>query len=824
MNFFTYLRCFFALLLFTGSFNAKSQTINLSAVQNNVNTLADNFPQEKIYVQFDKPSYVPGETIWFKAYIMSGLEPSAISKTAYIDFVNAAGKVLKHCISPVLQSAANGSYDLPLETKEEYVYVKAYTRWMLNFDSTFLFRKTLHITQSKPVIRKQTTSASAVTGSGSGTAAVTPSKTNIQFLPEGGNMIEGLENNIAFKATYFDGKPALVKGAVFNNKNEQKADIKTIHDGMGSFKLTPQTGETYTAKWKDNSGNNYETKLPASKESGATIAITLQSKARSFLVQRSENAAANFRKLYIIATMQQHLVYAAGVDLSQTQVTGGAIPVSDLPSGILQITLFDSGWNAIAERITFINNDDYSFEPEVGFSQLGTDKRKQNILVIKTPDSLSANLSVAVTDAGIGIDSSDDIISRLLLTADIKGTVYHPHHYFTNNSDTLQQQLDLVMLTNGWRRINWDEVVHSKYPKLKYQNDAEYLSLSGKVYGPSEQDLKKGAFIFMIIDNPQDTARRTEQTIVDASGNFSSPNIILYDTSKVYYRISGTESFANSSAVNFNGSIPAAKVIAEDTAANAFFADTATENYKQRLAAEEMRLFKMQQGTTLETVTVKTRAKSPMQALDEKYASPLFGGSDAYQFDVANDPFGKSALSVLQYLQGKVPGLNITTGGGAAGAGSVTWRGGTPSFFFNEMPVDLGYLSSVNMSDVAYIKVFRPPFIGAVGGGANGAIAIYSRKGGDVQQTQGKGIPYKVVIGYTAEKEFYSPDYNSFNERNEEQDLRSTLYWAPQVLTTPGNNTVRLKFFNNDFSQSFRVIVEGISTDGRLTRVEKVIE
>ena len=102
------------------------------------------------------------------------------------------------------------------------------------------------------------------------------------------------------------------------------------------------------------------------------------------------------------------------------------------------------------------------------------------------------------------------------------------------------------------------------------------------------------------------------------------------------------------------------------------------------LAEEQMRLFKLQQGTTLETVTVKTRVKSPVQVLDEKYTSALFSGSDAYQFDVVNDPFSKTAISVLQYLQGKVAGLTITTGGGSASDGSVSWRGGTPSFFFNE--------------------------------------------------------------------------------------------------------------------------------------------
>ncbi|HEY2727447.1 MAG TPA: hypothetical protein VGI61_09765, partial [Parafilimonas sp.] len=407
---------------------------------------------------------------------------------------------------------------------------------------------------------------------------------------------------------------------------------------------------------------------------------------------------------------------------------------------------------------------------------------------------------------------------------DIKGSVYHPFYYFTNNSDTLQQQLDLVMLTNGWRRINWSDVVNNKFPQIKYQNDSDYLSLSGKVYGATEQDLKRGAFILMIIKNQLDTSNHVQQTMVDASGNFSNPNIILYDTSKIYYRISGTEDFANSSVVNFNNSTPASKLNSADTINNAFYADTATENYRRRLAEEEQRILKLQQGTTLADVILNTKVKSPLQIMDEKYTSPLFSGDDGYQFDVVDDPFAKSSISVLQYLQGKVAGLTISTPSGAGSDGSVTWRGGTPTFFENEMEVDISQLSSVNMSDVAYIKVFRPPFIGAIGGGANGAIAIYTRKGGDVAKTEGKGIPYKMVIGYTAPKEFYSPDYDTYNEKNEEKDMRTTLYWAPTILTSPNSNTVKIKFYNNDFSQSFRVIVEGITTDGRLTHVEKVIE
>lgn len=810
MKFLVY-SAFLLCLLFTASIHVKAQSQTLTGLQTTLETLAENFPQEKIYIHFDKPSYAPGETIWFKGYIMAGADPSEVSKTLYVDFVTAEGRTVRHCVIPILQAGAAGNYDLPLDFKNEYLYVKAYTKWMLNFDSSFLYRKTLHVIQQKPVARKR---------------AVPTQKTAIQFLPEGGNFVENVEATIAFKALRFDGRPAPVSGAVFDNNNVKVADINTLHDGMGTFTLTAKSGETYTARWKDDLNNNYETKLPAAKPSGVTLKIKVQPNTRSFTIQRSENAPANLHKLYIVATMQQHLVYGAGVNLAQVPVTGGSIPVSGLPSGILQVTLFDSNWMAVAERITFINNNNYAIEPEVGFAQLGTDKRKQNTLVIHT-DSVTANFSVAVTDAGIGIDSSDDILSRLLLTGDLKGEVYHPYYYFKNNDISLQQQLDLVMLTNGWRRINWDNVLNEKFQQIKYPNEPDYLSLSGKLFGPSEQDLKKGGIILMIVKNNLDTANRVLQTVVDGSGQFVNPDIILYDTSKVYYRVSGNENFAKSTVVNFNSSQSAPRVIATDTAANAFFADTATENYKRRLAQQQMLNFKMQQGTTLEDVVVKTKTKSPTQVLDEKYASPLFSSGDSYPFDVVNDPFARSAMNVLQYLQGKVAGLTISSAGGGGGNSSVTWRGGTPTFFMNEMQVDINTLSSISMSDVAYVKVFRPPFIGAVGGGSSGAIAVYTRKGGEVDarpDNSGGGLPYKMVIGYTTDKEFYSPDYASINQRNEEQDLRTTLYWSPMVLTTPANNTIKLKFFNNDFSHGFRVVLEGITADGKLARIEKLIE
>ena len=117
---------------------------------------------------------------------------------------------------------------------------------------------------------------------------------------------------------------------------------------------------------------------------------------------RSENAPDNIKLLHIVGTMNQQMVYMANVNLQTSLFISGGIPTAALPTGILQITIFDSTWSPLAERICFINNNEALFEPEVGFKALGLGKRGKNTFEISLPDTIAANLSVAVTDKGIG--------------------------------------------------------------------------------------------------------------------------------------------------------------------------------------------------------------------------------------------------------------------------------------------------------------------------------------------------------------------------------------------------------------------------------------
>jgi hypothetical protein len=139
------------------------------------------------------------------------------------------------------------------------------------------------------------------------------------------------------------------------------------------------------------------------------------------------------------------------------------------------------------------------------------------------------------------------------------------------------------------------------------------------------------------------------------------------------------------------------------------------------------------------------------------------------------------------------------------------------------MQTDVGMTQNLSMADVAMVKVFRPPFFGAQGGGAGGAIAVYTKKGA-AAYSDVKGLDFVNIAGYSPVREFYSPDYSKYDERHSEADYRATLYWNPFVLTDKNSRRILYTFYNNDVTRRFRVVVEGCDEQGRLTRMEKIFE
>src|SRR5690606_16954565 len=181
------------------------------------------FPQEKVHLHYDRPYYSPGETIWFKAYLISHGLPSQISKNLYADLIDEQGKIIESKFMPVINGGAAGAFEIPAYIRGEKVFVKAYTAWMLNFDSTLLYRKPIRILQPA-----------------SGSKPVSVSTYQLDLFPEGGALINGISSRLAFKSYDQNGIPFAVKGDIKDGKGGTVTSFEAKHDGMGYVDLVPE--------------------------------------------------------------------------------------------------------------------------------------------------------------------------------------------------------------------------------------------------------------------------------------------------------------------------------------------------------------------------------------------------------------------------------------------------------------------------------------------------------------------------------------------------------------------------------------------------------
>lgn len=791
--------CFLSLLLTTF---ALSQDM-----VNSMDEYTRSFPVEKLHIHFDKQIYNKEETIWYKAYVLTDNGPTDLSTNFYVEWYDTTGKMIKQTVAPLYQSTAKGSFEIPVDYTGNFIRVKAYTRWMLNDDSAFRYQRDIMINTSTSVTKAKPVSF----------------RTKVDLFPEGGYLINGLNMRVAFKAVNQFGLPVQIKGALLNNKNKVLDTLIVQHDGMGTFNIKPLAGENYYVRWKDAYGKSGITKLEEVKPEGASISIGRTNEKALVKVERTNAAPDNFKKMNLLVHMNGILLFKVDLNATDRTILNTEIPIDELQTGVLQFSLFTSDWLPIAERIMYINNRLHEFSAKL-IPQLTTlTKRGKNVIDVFVSDTTITNMSISITDASIEAGSLNTIYSDLLLSADIKGKIHNPGYYLSSDSDSVTANLDLVMLTNGWRRLDWEKIKNNKLPELKFMPENEMMKIAGKVYGLKSMSLPADVMLNLILVN-KDSSRNMYFVPVNKDGSFENKGIFFYDTSRVFYSFNQNPTLTNLAQVQFENGL------VKNTAKSINYLDDKPIIWSDSIANLKMSYFLAQQEDwkkrnsykTLQEVIIKSKAKSKEQVLEEKYATGLFSGGDAYSFSLLDDPSAATALDIMTYLQGKVPGLTIVTNGSQT---SMNWRGSIPDLFLNEIPSSIESIRTVSVRDVAFIKVFRPPFFGAMGGGSGGAIAVYLRKGGDFNNTPnpGKGMPNTILTGYTRFKEFYNPQYENSNEFVD-TDLRTTLYWNPYIITNKKNPRYRIQFFNNDFSSKHRVVLEGINASGKMTRVVSVFE
>jgi len=742
---------------------------------------SNKYPQEKIHIHFDKDAYLPGETVWMRAYLLSDARPSQLSKNLYFDWTDASGRLLLHSIAPIAEGGASSFFQIPAWVKNGVIHVKVYTQWMLNFDNAFLYNKDI------PVL---------MPAEG---AYPVPDKLQVTlgFFPEGGDLINGVASVLGFEALDQHGKPVKVSGALKNAKNIVIDSFYTTFNGMGSLVIKPVAGEQYNASWTDEKGNVYSTPVPAARANGLVLhADPYHNDQLHYKLEKSADAS-NLGRILVIGTINQKVVYRKSLNL-ENNTAEDHISTSSFPFGVLQLTAFDRDMSPLAERVVFINNRKAYAKIQMKKEIVSLNKRARNEISIEMPDSGVTNLSISVTDAGLGYDSSQNIYTDLLIAGDVKGIIPDAASFLANpvNAD---EHLNLLLLTHGWRRFDWESVVSGKLPELKYPRDAGFLSIHGEIRNSLNLDTQDSMALLMI---SRDRKKHVLKLPVNENGRFGQDGLFFYDSVQVVYRFNHTAKLTNNAQISlYSGLLPALTPAKADEPAFSW------------MKVPDVILEKEMNGNLIET-------------RDNSVPSTAM----SYIMSPKTDSMGKNTESAAHYLADNFVGMRfpntLKENAPVADGRLASYKPGrTPvphsnvNVTLDGTPVAMDDLKSVNMKEVLFIK-----FLPKSNQKGLPTLAITSRQILDQAGIMENKTGYAVITGYTPVREFYHPHYDDKITDYQATDFRSTLYWNPKFRLDNTHRKMSFVFYNNDISNKFRIVVEGMNQDGKLCRIEEIIK
>ncbi len=796
-------------------------------IKSNLDKWRTDYPQEKVYLQTDKSYYVGGEDIWIKTWCTTIDGPTYLSRIIYIDIVDQKGNVVQkklYRLDSLGSSAAN--FIIPGNIESGNYSVNAYTLWMLNFPE-FIFRKNIFIYGND-----YNPNASVANN--------IRAKLQLTFFPEGGDLISGIENRVAFKATDTYGYPINVSGQIETDDGAKIIEFSAEHDGMGFFEFQPVFGKKYKAVITSAGKNKLNFQLPDVKEEGVNLKINNTNPSRLFfVVNRGEKNKESFNELRVVTQLNYQVINTTLLNIDEGQ-SAASISKKGLPPGILQITVFNKNNLPIAERIAF--NENYSFAQPIIKNELkNLNTKGKNRISFNFDSTANPSISCLVTGYDSNLIYEDNIASSLLFAGELKGPIYNEGYYVKDKNPATLRHLDLLLMTQGWRRFNWKKVNSLEPIALKYPVESS-LSFRGTMRKSDRNDIVKDGRISFLIRGADSTSILAEATVTD-KGEFLLADINYKKDAEVAYM--GTNNKKENLIVDvklFPNYI--------DSLRKSVFTSTLSLDTIEFGSSRSQLFLSLQAGILnndtaakykqLENVTLKARKVSKIDSLNNEYATGIF------QTGKSIDPQElKNVFSIWQMLQQSVPGITIEGNpfdptvsfnrfSGLAIANPISGEESsdplsTPdvleeggiAYFINEVNVSKDVINSLSVNDIALIKVLKNE--AAALGVTQGAIAFYTKTGKDFSaRIYDKTYTRERREGYSIVKEFYSPDY-SVQAKKLENDSRYTLYWSGDIAPAK-DGKYRFEFYNNDVSKKLRLLIQGISPDGELIYHQYIIE
>jgi hypothetical protein len=732
-----------------------STTVGAQAIQDKFVQYRAQAAQEKVYVHTDREAYVTGETLQASLFVVDGSfhKPSDLSKVAYLELVDATSKAIVQTKVALKTGRGGASVFLPASLSSGNYELRAYTRWMKNYSSEFFFHKKISVVN--PFVRMD---------------AVVAVKTTVdaRFFPEGGNWIAGAEGRMGFKVNDSYGRAIDFRGSLIDESNDTLLRFHAHKFGMGSFTFAPTAGKSYRAVIATN-GVRQIFNLPSVSTTGFSLSLVQSGTTLQVKVHGPSSAP-----VFLFAHARQAIVKAVQKMIVDERAVF-EFPLGDIPEGITHFTIFDAGQNPVGERL-FFKRPTEALALNVATSSQSYGSRREVSLTLSASEVANASISVFRLDSLSG-EPAGRILEYLWLSSDLNGFIESPAYYF-NEGEEARIAADNLMLTQGWRKFKWADVL----------SGTKAMTLMPENHGHLIEGIVKNAN-----GDPAPNVRTylaSPDQIVNVYSSWSNPQgMVIYDVRNLYGK---------------------RKLV---TSADSTFRVQLLSPYSTEPVSTPL----MPLSLPPSTASGLLERSVAMQVQDVYYDATIRPVSfDSLSF------YGKADATYLlddytrfpvleEVLREYVPGVHVRKN--KKGFHFVVLNDVTntvftdPTVLLDGVPIyDLDKLMAFDPLKIRKLEVMKRTVYASVA--IFQGLVSFTTYDGDLGGYE-LGSQYATIDfdGLNLQREFYTPSYKEEAYENL-PDPRTLLYWNPSIAIDQATRT--LKFYTSDMNGNYAVVVEAL--------------
>ena len=494
---------------------------------------------EKTYLHTDKDFYSNGDTIWFKTYLVDGVShrPSTKSKVVYVELVDEKDKVVAQRKLYVNELGAWADIQIAPDMEAGDYFLRSYTKYMLNEKEPVVFEKKVPIwfqsvnpNQTSVLVEKGIRWDENIQDPEERSVSEIQ-RPKVRFFPEAGDLVNGLTSIMGLEVTAANGEGLALKGSIKEANGTVVSDFQSADFGLGMINFRPKRNKQYFASI-DLEGTEYRFNLPEPLEKGYVLSI--KNRGEHVLVQLASTMETGLEGTVLIGHLRGKTILQRMGKKSDQGSYAIKLPTTDLADGVAHFTLFGPDGDPVGERLVFIDNPKNEVAMHFKTDADGYGPREKVSLDLSVIGSdgfpMEGDFSMGIVRENTGSAFNDrgmDIKSWLLLDSDLGATVQDPGFFFAEDSADRKALLDALMLTHGWRRFVWKDILDKKADKPLEHLPEKGIMISGRTTALYDKRQTKNTLTTLSILKPRlfDEKRPT-----DGQGRFEFGPFLFTDS------------------------------------------------------------------------------------------------------------------------------------------------------------------------------------------------------------------------------------------------------------------------------------------------------